>query len=52
MAQEVAQMALQTVGDPAMAIELLSMAIQVIEQAAQAPQPVYARQGTKMIRIR
>lgn len=58
MAGQLAQMVVQQVGDPQMASQLLHMAGDMAAQAGGgAPmgpegEPVYARRGTKLVRIR
>lgn len=52
IAQEVLQMLLQQLGDPALVGQVLEICMAMLSEASQAPQPVYARQGGKFIRIR
>jgi hypothetical protein len=52
IAQEVLQMLLQQLGDPALVGQVLEVCMAMLSEASQAPQPAFARQGGKFIRIR
>lgn len=52
IAQEVLQMLLQQLGDPTLVGQVLEICLAMLSEAQQAPQPVYARQGGKFIRVR
>lgn len=52
IAQEVLQMLLQQLGDPVLVGQVLEICLAMLSEAQQAPQPVYARQGGKFIRVR